>query len=214
MQDENVTVGIRPLYEAFYIHSMLFNSQSAMNSIENIEKLLELIMEDHDIDINNINDIIDVDYLLNNIQNVVLQAGALSRYFWPTENKNTKNIYRERSKYLKSKFNITEENLLKNRKLRNSIEHFDENLDNYLRNDIVGHIIPQFIGISPISNGVPLHIFRAYYFDTGKFEILGRRFNISSIFEEIKRIHEYLIFFDQNGGSMREKPLFSKDVTP
>ena len=86
------------------------------------------------------------------------------------------------------------------------IEHFDEKLDNYLQGDIVGHIIPQMISFKKSVKEVPLHVFRMYYLDTGEFEILGERCELKPIMEEIHKIHECLLFFDENGGNMGEKP--------
>jgi hypothetical protein len=88
---------------------------------------------------------------------------------------------------------------LKNRDLRNEIEHFDERLDSYISNGIVGYIFPELVGPLPESDGVPTHIFRAYYIDAGVFEMLGKRYEIEPIAHEILRVHDRLLFADRNG---------------
>ncbi len=87
-------------------------------------------------------------------------------------------------------FQVTEQSPLKSRDLRNMIEHFDEKLDHYLSKGIVGHVIPHYFGPAGASNVVPTHFFRAYFTNAGIFEILGKRYEIKPIAEELLRIHE------------------------
>ena len=172
-----------------------------------IDDLFEVLLNDTDFDYDRINEIVDVNYVLDHMQNIIVQAAALSRYFWPPPEgvKNAKEIYTHRGIYLREQFNMLDTNILKDRKLRNMIEHFDEKLDNYLQDDIVGHIIPQMISFKKGVDEVPLHIFRAYYLDTGEFEMLGKKCELKPIMDEVKKIHEYLLFFDENGGSIKGK---------
>lgn len=114
---------IWPPYEAFYIQSMLFNSLSACRSILRLEKIFAKLPERPTTE--------DVDRLptktiLNELQNMVVQAGALSRYFWPVRAKHS-----ARGKALRECFAMTEASPLFNRDLRNAIEHFDERIDEY-----------------------------------------------------------------------------------
>jgi hypothetical protein len=78
---------------------------------------------------------------LNHLQNVVAMGAALSRYFWPI-----RPAHRERGELLRSQFKVTDTSPLKSRQLRNEIEHFDEKLDVYFSQRIVGVVIPQYIG--------------------------------------------------------------------
>ncbi len=108
---------IWPPYEAFYIQSMLFNSSSAVRSILRLESIFAKLPERPTTE--------DVDQLptktiLNELQNVVVQAGALSRYFWPVHAR-----YGARGKALRECFAMTEASPLFNRDLRNAIDHFD-----------------------------------------------------------------------------------------
>src|SRR3546814_2786138 len=90
-----------------------------------------------------------------------------------------------------------------NRALRNSIEHFDERLDLYLQDGIVGYIFPSLILPEPEDSDVPHHIFRAYYLKEGIFQVLGERYEIQPIVDEVARIHDLLVKFDRNGGVFR-----------
>ena len=69
------------------------------------------------------------------------------------------------------------------------IEHFDENLDHFVNQSIVGNIVPNHVGLEPKDNGVPFHVFRAFYNRIGVFEVLGKRFELQPIVDEIYEIH-------------------------
>jgi len=175
---------IWPPYEAFYIRSMVFNTQSACKSIDVISAVIEHL-ESGKSD----NPLADVDThdVLNELQNIVVQGAAVSRYFWPV-----RRGHERRAEQLRSAFGMTERSPLYLRDLRNDIEHFDEKLDRYLSSGIVGTILPEYFGTLPESNGVPVHLFRAYYFDVGQFQLLGNRYEVQPIVDELLRLHEAL----------------------
>src|SRR5689334_18838746 len=106
---------IWPPYEAFYIQAMLFNSRAALASIDHVSANLEALSAGK---------AIDSDELLNNLQNIVIHGAALSRYFWPV-----RKGHEARAQFLKKCLGVAEDSPLKNRDLRNQIEHFDEKLD-------------------------------------------------------------------------------------
>jgi len=186
--------GIWPPYEAFYIRAMLFNTGSAVVSIEVISTALQQISGGLS---GNTLTQSDRSALLTELQNIILQAAALSRYFWPV-----RDGHEARGRQLRAAFDIVDDNPLKNRDLRNEIEHFDERLDAYVSDGITGYIFPEFVGPLPESDGVPAHIFRAYYLDVGLFETLGKRYEIEPLANEILRLHERLLMADGNGGRL------------
>lgn len=71
-------VVIWPPCEVFYIQSMLFNTQSAVRSIEVISTVMSYLTESKDEDPFAA---VDTEDVLNHVQNVVVQGAALSRYF-------------------------------------------------------------------------------------------------------------------------------------
>ena len=188
-------------HQAFYIQSMLFNTTSAFQSCSIAEKIVKKI-SDREIDLQAKKDI-----LLDCLQNVVNQSGAISRYFFPSRDGpkrgGDKNLHKDRGAYLREVFEVDEANPLVNRGLRNSIEHFDERLDLYLQGGMVGYIFPSLILPEPEDSEVPHHIFRAYYLKEGIFQILGERYEIQPIVNEMARIHDLLVKFDENGGVFR-----------
>src|SRR3546814_2662613 len=154
MEDEAFSIWTP--HQAFYIQSMLFNTTSAFQSCSIAEKIIKKI-SDGEIDPQEKKDI-----LLDCLQNVVNQSGAISRYFFPSRDgvKGTdkKTIHRDRGQYLSKVFDVKDDSPLMNRALRNSIEHFDERLDLYLQDGIVGYIFPSLILPEPEDSDVPHHI--------------------------------------------------------
>ncbi|MEZ5823262.1 MAG: hypothetical protein R3C97_00475 [Geminicoccaceae bacterium] len=93
-----------PPFEAFYIQSMLFNADSAARSIEYVNAILSVIHENEPDDPVSA---IPVNPLITNLQNIILQSAALSRFFWPVRKK-----HEWRGVQLRSIFNLTEKVLL------------------------------------------------------------------------------------------------------
>jgi hypothetical protein len=177
--------GIWPPYEAFYIEAMLFNTRSAMASINWISDSLERVLQETSDDPAHP---LDKNRLLDELQNLVQHAAALSRYFWPVSKG-----HNGRARHLRQALDVTEDKPLRSRDLRNAMEHLDEKLDTYLANGIAGHIFPEFFGVLSETDGVPVHMFRAYYLNVGLFEMLGKRYEIEPIANEIMRLHERLL---------------------
>jgi len=176
--------GIWPPYQAFYISSMQFNSQSAVRSIARVSAVFEKLPSQPTLE-----DIkaLPSQQILNELQNVILQGAALARYFWPV-----RTGHEDRAEHLKQAFSVTGDSPLYDRDLRNAIEHFDERLDKYLGLGLVGYIFPEFVGYRPIDAGVPAHFFRAYFIDTGVFRLLDEEYSIEPLANEIIRLHEKL----------------------
>ncbi|WP_052692121.1 cell cycle checkpoint control RAD9 family protein [Teredinibacter purpureus] len=177
-----------PPCQAFYIESMLSITSSAIDSTEK----LAIIFNPNE-------DLSDLQHeeILDWVQNIVTQAAALSRYFWAVKKK--EKIHKQRSQYLRRVFGISEESAIKNRDLRNLIEHFDENLDVFVSKPVVGTILPNYVGEEQDTQGVPLHVFRAFYNRIGVFEVLGHRFELQPIVDEIYEIHRKLVSFSESG---------------
>jgi hypothetical protein len=173
---------INPLYRAFYALSIAFCTSSAVRSIETVAHVLEHLASGESED--PLGDI-DSHAVLDELQNIIVQGAAVSRYFWPANK-----AHEVRGRELREQFSVPEDSPLKSRDLRNMIEHFDEKLDHYLAKGIVGHIIPHYFGPEGESNGVPRHFFRAYFINVGVFEILGKRYEIDPIAKELWRLNE------------------------
>lgn len=189
------TPAIWPPFQAFYIQSMLFNSSSAARSIARLESIFGKLPEHptHD-------DILQlpVKAILNELQNMVLQSAALSRYFWPV-----RKGHEARGTRLREAFDVDESSPLFNRDLRNALEHFDERLDKYVSSGVVGYVFPEYVGPKPEDDGVPGHFFRAYFVDSGEFRLLNEEFKMQPLADELLFVHHHLSKLDENGGMLR-----------
>lgn len=173
-------------HEAFYITSLLFCTKSALNSTIYFTDLLEEIQKGRKG--------VEPQTPLNHIQNIVLQGAAVSRFFWPSDKK-----HNWRGETLRAAFKVDESSPLFSRTLRNTMEHFDEYLDDFLRENFAGQFIPDYFGPKPPDERGPLIFFRAYFIDTGEFEILGKLFSIPPVVDELGRIHNLLAECDEAG---------------
>mgnify|MGYP001391779997 FL=1 len=168
-----------PYHEVFYILSLQFCTESALASADAVAACLQQIK------IGKSN--VDTLAILDQLQNFMNQAGAISRFFWPADKK-----YESRGKALRTAYSITDESPLKSRQLRNLVEHYDEYLDDFLKTASAGVFTPHYIGPTPKHDGVPRHYFKAYYFDQGIFEVLGRQFQLQPILDEVGTLHDAL----------------------
>jgi len=173
---------------------MLFNTQSAVRSIEVIGGVLDCVAESRAPDSWVA---IEAEDTLNHLQNIIGQGAALSRYFWPV-----RKGHERRGEHLRKAFGVTHENPLRSRDLRNAMEHFDEKLDQYLSTGVVGNILPQYFGPLITNDGVSNHVFRAYYTDVRQYELLGKRYEVEPIAEELLRLNEALMKCDRDGGRL------------
>ena len=173
--------------EMFYIVSLLFCTESALNSAARISSLVKQHKGGR------------YEFppqpALDELQNIALQGAGISRFLWPTDKK-----YNKRGEILRKAFAVNEQSPLRSRNLRNQMEHFDEYLDDYLQTCIAGQFIPDYFGPKPPDDRAPIRFFRAFFVNTGEFEILGNIFLMQPIVDEIRRIHELLTKFEKAGG--------------
>jgi hypothetical protein len=181
------STGIHPPFEAFYIEAMLWHTASAGQSIEDVSKWLRHV---HDDDPRALD--LSKGALFERLQNILHQAGCVSRYFFPVGQK-VKPLHAERGARLREAFSIAEDNPLADRDLRNALEHFDERLDRYVADHQVGQFIPDHVDIDRPQSEVPLHVFKGFYVSSLTFVLLGVEYPMEPIVNEMLRIHNTLI---------------------
>ena len=185
---------IWPPAEVFYIHSMLFNSRSAVTSIDRVSAIFKAISEGTAGEKGGER---EMDEILNNLQNIIVNGAALSRFLWPPRKEHA-----WRGAQIQRSLGISDSSPLRSRDLRNDIEHIDERLDEYLEKGLVGYVHPQYVGPTQ-SSEVPTHFFRAYFVDTGHFQLLGKKYDIPPLAEAIVELHDKLLACDTNGGRFK-----------
>jgi len=176
-------------YEIFYIESMFSIARGAMMEVGVFHEIIRGIgagtFENRDM-------------LLDSVQNFITYSASLARYFWPS---NKDKIHRLRGERLREAFQIDENSVLKDKKLRNFIEHFDEKLDTYLSKGMFGNIIPTYVGLKKNTTEVD-HFFRAYFLDKATIRILDIEYSVDPIIQEVQKVHNLLIDFRDNGGRL------------
>ncbi|MBF4465338.1 hypothetical protein [Flavobacterium sp. LC2016-12] len=188
---KNSEFEIHPFNEVFYIESLLNKTRSILNDVESVNNFWK----------NGNHDCQNDDMILDLFQNIILNAGGISRFFWPPKNKNSGH-YQIRGEKLREVYLVSDSNILKNRDMRNLIEHFDENLDDFLKEFVSGIVMPKYVG--PIIYVDDSRIFfRAYFYDKQIFKMLNVDYEIKPIIAEIKRIHEILLLQLSNGGRFK-----------
>lgn len=174
--------GIQPPHLAFYEQAIRFNLESAVASVEFLVYCLEATNTAE-------NPSSLTDPILDSIQNILIHTASLSKYFWAID-KGIHKVHKKRAQNLRRKFNIQSDSAIRNKVLRNHLEHLDENLDIYLwSKPIAGNVFPAYVGPEMQRDEVPYHFFRAFFTDTGTFESLGLRLEIQPIIDELYEIY-------------------------
>ena len=181
--------GILPPHHAFYMEAIRPHCDSAMKSVDFLASFIKMSNETK----GHYEQTPELERsILDHLENLISNAAAIRRYLWPIRD-GKHNLHKERGRSLRSMFGIDCNSPLKDKKLRDFLEHFDEKLDNYLWERLVtGSVVPFYVGGVPDTRGVPFHVFRAYYFDIGVFESLGTRYEVQPIVNELAKIEKVL----------------------
>ncbi len=188
--------GINPLFEAFYIRSVLY---SASRAREAFERFTALQTSDD-----------TAQNQVSLIHEALGHAAALSRFFWPSNiggrrMKALKSLKEARAKKMREAFSLTDDSPLKNRTLRDCLEHFDERLDEYLLKNHGGYFFPDaIIGDAELADDAIGHIFKLVDPNSSCFVLLGEKYFFEGIKKEVYRIYESARQMDENGCRLRQ----------
>lgn len=179
--------GIVPYHEVFYIRSIMF---SAKKSITSFNSFWQQLQESES----------DPENIVYDLYEALAHAATISRYFWPSHNK--KRLHSSRGLKLRNAFTLNDNNPLKDRQLRDTIEHFDERLDKFLLNDPIGHIFDLIITDQEILDNEATYIFRLVDPTRGIVVLFGEKYNFISIQKAVHDIYGKAIQMDSNGGKL------------
>ncbi|MRX68744.1 hypothetical protein SAMN06265349_103286 [Flavobacterium resistens] len=172
--------------EAFYSQALLTKTRSILNDAE----ALDVFWKKDYYDCQNDEVILDL------LQNIILNAGGISRFFWPSGN----DVYhKNRGNKLREVYLVNDSSVLKNRDMRNHIEHFDEKLDDFLRKNTTYQVMQKYVG-PRIYVDDDRTFFRAYFYDKDIFKMFNVEYEMGPIINEIKRINEILLQQKENRG--------------
>lgn len=184
---KNINQEIQPFNEVFYIESLFAKTHTILSELQFVNEIWD--NANLDIDENH-------EMILNIFQNMIINVAGISRFFWPSRNEG---FYNNRAEKLREVYNIGNLSPLKNRQMRNLIEHFDENLDDFLNKYGAKNIIPSYVGNKPLRNENTI-FFRAYFSDKTIFKVLNKEYKLIPIIDEINRIHQILLIQREKGG--------------
>ncbi|MGH6944454.1 MAG: hypothetical protein ACREH6_09570, partial [Geminicoccaceae bacterium] len=121
-------------------------------------------------------------------------AGHVSKLFFPARGKTRS---RQRGELLRQELGVTEKCALANRRLRNHLEHFDEQLDNYVMTDRAVGFCPFFItpgmpGQVRTDDGREFEVHFLRGLDTSRLALvfLGEEVELRSLVADLTRVHE------------------------
>jgi hypothetical protein len=177
---------IFPPFEAFYIEMLLWHTRAAKASIDVVTDWLKMIEAEDEKALQ-----LPKSQLFGHLQSIVQQAGAISRYLWPSK-PGKELVHERRASRLRTTLGVDEKNPLKARGLRNGLEHFDEKLDLYLAQNFVGEFVPEYVDYIEQQREIPIQIFKAFYTHPLKFVLLGQSYEVAPVVNEILRLHRLL----------------------
>jgi hypothetical protein len=179
--------GIFPPYEAFYIHSVLYIAGRAIDAFSRFDAAA--VQND------------DPARTMATIQEALTHAAGLSRFFWPMKGSQ---LSASRGKRLRTAFALDDSSPLKSRRLRNSFEHFDEDLDRFLLNDPTGCFFPgPIVGDHVLADDAIGNVFRLVDVKTGTCVLLGQKFEFRPIRAEVLRVDARAVELDRLGARLR-----------
>jgi hypothetical protein len=104
---------------------------------------------------------------------------------------------------LRAAFSIKESSPLFDRELRNTLEHFDERLDEFLLEDIVGPAFPSpLVGSADLADEQLGHIFRLVDPDAEIFVLLGKKYPFGSSRQAVAELYYNATDLLDNGGRL------------
>lgn len=177
-QDLLITLdgGIFPMFEAFYIEAIMYSAGRAKDAFLRLDRALQQSE--------------DAAAIVAIAHEACTHVAGLSRFFWPASSKdpNKNRLYRARAQKLRNAFGLDESSVLYNRDLRNALEHFDEYLDNFLLQDLVGNFYPAPI-VGAVSRLQNLdHVFRFLDPELQVFVLFGKQYSFALLSDAINEI--------------------------
>jgi hypothetical protein len=163
--------GILPMFEAFYLESIVYAAERALSAFERFDEAYARGDQDN--------------LAVANVQEALTHIGELSRIFWPSRDNG---ISSDRGEKLRLAFSLGDDSPLKNRSLRDTLEHFDERLDIYLKQFPVGQIIPSSIVEMISAVPKPVRAFRLLDPHSSTFVVLDEVYEFGSLCESTKAI--------------------------
>ena len=119
----------------------------------------------------------------SSIQSILVAAGNVSKILWPSKE------YAERGERLRKLLKVSEDNILSDRKFRNHFEHYDERIEDWLKNQ--SSAVYSDLAIDPLKSmrrNFPTNHHRAYDPLMQTLTFRGESFDLAAVLKELKEI--------------------------
>lgn len=126
----NADIGIAGYQRIFYHVSIQYSVNASFESFKRYDSALA---QNHP----------DKATIVNPVHDALGHAAAVSRYFWNySSDRVYKKLHKARASKLRKMYELDDSSALNNRDLRNTLERFDERLDQFLLKELAGMHIP------------------------------------------------------------------------
>jgi len=175
----NDYAGIFPMHLAFYARSILFAASRAIQAFGRFEESVAAA---------------DDSEAVSSLHEALTHSAALSRFFWPSglggkSRPVLKKLADARASRLRMLYALDEQSALRDRNLRDALEHFDERLDRYLLGLEAGYIFPDpMLGTIHLAQDPVGHIFKLVDPSERVFVLLGQSYSYGHLVPELRRI--------------------------
>ena len=153
------------LQESIFLSEIAFHSDLAQRGAEHLFA---------------INENVDKIEVWSSVQSILIAAGNISKILWPNKK------YKERGKKLRELLNVDSNSVLRSRKFRNLLEHYDELIDDLFANHPTASYIDFAMNPSMSFSGRKCH--RGYNSFNNTLVIRGQILDLNVLLKAIKDI--------------------------
>lgn len=125
----------------------------------------------------------DADLLLDEVQNIVMQAGNVARLLWPAEA-----ALQRGAEALRTAYRFSDDSALRQQDLQGAIGRFESSLRDGRAGAAVEPPSLQYVGIEDDAPRARAPLCRAYFVDIGVLELPGVRYDVEPLIRELWRI--------------------------
>lgn len=185
--------GILPPYEALYLESIIYSADRSNDAFNLFAISVDSGEED--------------EIVVAHVQEVLTHAAALSRFFWPSlggqGGKTLRELREARARKLRTAFQLSDDSSLRDRGIRDALEHFDERLDDFLLSLKAGRIFPRPM-VARISNldEPTFKVFRMVDPEAMCFVLFGKEHYFAGLRDEVFDVLEAALEMDRNGSRL------------
>lgn len=188
--------GIQPMHEAFYLEAIRYAGEAASRAISRFQSLARPYLENGPDYLGD-----DPHTMVSAVHEALNHCGGLSKAFWNPDKRDK--LAQARCLKLRTAFGLDDSSPLNNRELRNSLEHFDERLDDFLVESPTGMFFPGgLVAPHELAAEAPGQIFRMVDPWSRIFVVFNQKYPFQGIFNETEKVNTLAKQFMDSGGRL------------